>query len=68
VHVIEWAPHLLLGLAAIAIGASVWFAVRRPSPTREFGRASWQTGQVCCAALSAILAAVCVLGGLALLN
>jgi hypothetical protein len=68
VQITELASYLLLSLAAIAITAAVWFAVQRPSPSREFGRAAWQTGQACLAALAALIAAMCVLAAIALLT
>ena len=51
----------LMSMAAFALVVSVWFAVRRPLilPTR--GRGVWQATQGVLAALTATLAAVCVL-------
>ena len=65
-----WMPYLLFSLALLALLAAVWFAVRRPPPggRSRLRPAWWHTVQACLAALTATLGALCVLGGVALLN
>jgi hypothetical protein len=61
------ASYALLVISAVALVTAMWFAVRSAPP--QVGRKSaWQMGQAFFAALSATLAASCVLGAVALLN
>jgi hypothetical protein len=64
---IDPAPYALLVVSALALATAMWFAVRS-APQRVGRKPAWQTGQACFAALSATLAAFCVLGAVALLT
>jgi hypothetical protein len=62
-----WTSYALLTVAAIALVAAMWFAVRHPA-SQSRRRPAWQATQACLAGLAASTAAVCVLAALALLD